>query len=38
MASNLDQVLQQLKMARAELKEIQRQCRKKRDEGLCQRS
>jgi hypothetical protein len=36
MAWNLDQVLQQLKMARAELKEIQHQSRKKRDESLRQ--
>jgi hypothetical protein len=34
MAWNLDQVLQQHKMARAELKEIQCQRHKKRDEGL----
>jgi hypothetical protein len=36
MAWNLDQVLQQLKMARAELKEIQCQSHKKCDEGLRQ--
>ena len=37
MSWNLDQVLTQLKAARAELKDVQRQSREKRDEGLRQR-